>query len=120
MPQAVDLMGMGVPPNLAAATGNTPLAVTAAGTTQATAAPAKSGSHMFEMTATGSDGIILPVTLIGTPVYVYNSSGSTGLVYVPVGHTLNSTLNGNLSLATHKAAIFIQYKNAFWSSNLTA
>ena len=113
-----DLMGASMPYNLAALLGYAPQTVAAAGTPQTNAATTQ--SKLIEMTATGADGIILGNADQGTPVYVYNSSSSTGLVYVPVGHTLNNTLNGSLSLTTHKAATFVQYKNKFWFSNLTA
>lgn len=113
-----DLMGTGVPYNTAALLGYAPQLVAAAGTTQGNAAPVQ--SKLVEMTATGADGIILGNADQGTPVYVYNSSASTGLVYVPVGHTLNNTLNGSLSLLTHKGAMFVQYKNKFWMSVLSA
>src|ERR1700722_12761955 len=106
-----DLMGTGVPYNAASLLGYAPQTVAAAGTTQTTAAAVQ--SKLIEMTATGSDGIILGNADQGTAVYVYNSSGSNGTVYVPVGHTLNNTLNGSLVVATHKMAVFVQYKNKF-------
>jgi hypothetical protein len=113
-----DLMGAGMPYPQADKLGYNPQLVAAAGTTQTTAATTQ--SKLIEMTATGADGIILPNADIGTPVNVFNSSSSTGLVYVPVGHTLNTSLNGSLSLVTHKGAIFIQYRNKFWYSVLSA
>lgn len=119
MPTSQDLMGFGTPSQLAAMTGNDPVALTAAGSTQATATTIT--SHLVEMTATGADGLIMPsAAKIGTPYYIFNSSASTGLVYCPVGHTMNTTSNGSVSVATHKAVIIIQYKRLFWSSNLTA
>jgi hypothetical protein len=119
MPKQSDLVGAGLPPLQAAILGNEPSALTATGSAQTDAAPIL--SHLVTMTATGADGVILPSgALVGTPYYVYNSSGSTGLVYCPVGHTLNSTSNGSLSLATHKQAIFIQVSKGVWASNLTA
>jgi hypothetical protein len=113
-----DLMGASMPYNLAAILGYAPQLVAAAGTTQANAATV--ASKLIEMTATGADGIILPSADLGTPTWVFNSSGSTGLVYVPSGHTLNTSLNGSLSLTTHKLACFVQYKNKFWGSILSA
>ena len=113
-----DLMGASIPYNAAAILGYAPQTVAAAGTTQTNAATVN--SKLIEMTATGSDGIILPNVEQGTPCYVYNSSGSNGTVYVPSGHTLNNTLNGSLVVASHKMAIFVQYKNKFWGSVLSA
>ena len=119
MPTAQDLMGASIPYPAAAILGNNPQLLVAAGTTQPTAAVI--ASHLVEMTATGSDGITFPTNFkVGTPAYIYNSSGSNGTIYVPSGHTLNNSLNGTLVLASHKAAILIQYKYKFWSSNLTA
>jgi hypothetical protein len=118
MPQSQDLMGVGEAWPLAALLGNDPQLLAAAGTTQATAALIN--NHSVEMTATGADGIILPLAHIGSPFYIFNSSASTGLLYVPVGHTLNTTLNGSLSIATHKAVIIWQYKLKFWATILTA
>lgn len=119
MPQPTDLMGFGMSPFVAGELGNLPQSLAAAGTSQATAAAVY--EHLVEMTATGNDGIIMPSgAKIGTPYYVYNSSASTGTVYVPVGHTLNQTANGGLSLVTHKSCFFMQYKTNMWFSNLTA
>ena len=115
-----DLMGAGVPWSEAALLGYAPQVVAAAGTTQATAATGVN-SKMIEMTATGADGILLPNVDQGTPCWVFNSSASTGIVYVPVGHTLNTAAGTTgLSIATHKGACFVQYKNKAWYSILTA
>jgi|HubBroStandDraft_4_1064222.scaffolds.fasta_scaffold591724_1 hypothetical protein len=118
MALATDLMGAGEAWPLAEKLGYTPQTLAAAGTTQTNAAVAT--SKCIEMTATGADGILLPNVDVGTPCWVFNSSGSTGLVYVPSGHTLNTSLNGSLSLTTHKLACFVQYKNKFWGSILSA
>lgn len=118
MSTSTDLMGLGMGPFLASSFGNDNQLVVATGSTQLNAAPIQTTNT--EMTATGADGIILPAGRIGSIHFVYNSSGSTGLVYVPVGHTLSGTLNGSLSMVTHKAAIFWQYKLKFWASNLSA
>ncbi len=114
-----DLMGTSIPYNAAAILGYAPQTLAAAGTTQANAAVA--ASKCIEMTATGADGILLPNVDIGTPCWVFNSSGSTGIVYAPVGHTLNTVASTTgLSLVTHKGACFVQYKSKFWMSLLTA
>jgi hypothetical protein len=119
MAQATDIMGLGMAPQQASLLGHQVSALTATGSTQATAATMR--SSLVEMTATGADGIILPTgASIGKEYYVFNSSASTGLVYVPVGDTLNTTLNGSVSVATHKGVMLVQYKKGFWMSILTA
>jgi len=122
MPTSTDLMGTGVPPGTASIVGNDPVLLAAAGTTQGGATTIT--SHLVEFTATGSDGIVLPsAAKIGTPYYIFNSSGSTGKVYVPSGHNLvttSSTANGSLSMTTGQRAIFIQYKLKNWTYVLSA
>lgn len=119
MSTSTDFMGLGVNPFLALSLGNDNQLVVATGSTQTTAAPIQTTNT--EMTATGADGVILPAGRIGSLHLVYNSSASTGKVYVPVGHTLNGSLNGSLSLTTAaRSAILWQYKLKFWASNLTA
>ncbi len=119
MPTATDLMGLGMPGELAGILGNQPQALTATGTTIADASAIT--AHLVTMTATGADGIKLPITAkVGTPYYILNSSASTGLVYCPTGHTMNTTSNGYVSVATHVAAICIQMSKGVWASILTA
>lgn len=119
MPTQTDLAGLGMPVELAAVLGNQPVAVTAAGSTQAGATAIT--THLTAMTATGADGLILPsAAKIGTPYWIFNVSASTGLVYCPVGHTMNTTSNGNVSVATHLLVVCIQYSNKKWASILTA
>jgi hypothetical protein len=121
MPQSQDLMGFGESPFIAGLMGNNPQPLTAAGTNQGTAALIEVPDTLVEMTATGADGITFQDTsLVGTPYWIINSSGSTGNVYVPSGHTLNTTLDGSLAMTTHQRAVFIQYKKGFWFSILSA
>lgn len=118
MPQSTDLMGLGMSSPLANLLGLDTIAVTAAGSTQATATAIK--NELVELTATGADGAILPTSQIGTLFLIYNSSGSTGKVYVPVGHSLNGSSNGSLSMTTTQRALFWQYKASNWTYILSA
>src|ERR1700721_770892 len=123
MPQQEDLQGHGMPWPLAESLGNDPQQVTAAGTTQATAASVKVNDYLVEMLGgNASNGVVLPSNAkIGTPYYVVNSNASNaGLVYVALNQYLNTTQNGSLTINAEKSAIFIQYKLNYWSSNLTA
>src|SRR5882672_3900995 len=114
MPRTDDLIGLGMSYNEADALRMDPQLLAAAGSTQATAALVK--AELVEVTGTGADGVILPAAAkIGSPYFFYNSSGSTALIYVPVGHTWNATAGTTgFSLVTHTGVIFIQYKRTFW------
>ena len=118
-----DLMGLGFPAKQADAIGLNPIAaVTAAGTTTADATVLKKAQNYVNMTASGSDGVRLPTDMpLNKPYFVYNSSGSTGLVYPPTGGTINGgSTNAGLSTATLKFAMFIRYSTTGVNAILTA
>lgn len=120
MPTGPDLVGLGVPGELAAVLGNTDSTVTCAGTAQATATSIK--THNAALSAASSQtGAILPsAAKIGTPYYFVCTSSTAAVVYVPVGQLLNGTTNGSFTLAQNKAGILWQYKLNNWTSILTA
>jgi hypothetical protein len=122
MPTTQDLMGGGVPDMVANMLGNNPVAVTAAGTTQATAASIKA-QHLVTITAAGgATGVIIGSRArIGTPYYFSNPSATSAVVYAPTGSTLNGAASTTgLTLAQNKAAVFIQMSRDVWVSILTA
>jgi len=119
MPQEVDLCDLGMPGPLADQLGFTATSLTATGSAQTDAALIL--SQLVTLTATGADGAILPtIATIGSPYWVFNSSASTGLVYCPVGSTMNGSLNSSTSVTTHKLAVFVQQARNKWSSILSA
>lgn len=120
MPQAPDLVGLGMPPELARVLGNTANALTCTGTSQATAATIK--THNTELVAASSQtgAIFNSNSLVGSPFYLFTSSSTSAVVYPPTGQTLNGTQNGTFTLAQNKAAIAIQFKKGSWSTVLTA
>lgn len=120
MPQTTDLVGLGMPSQLAAVMGNDPNLVTCAGTSQTTATTIK--THMPELSAAGgATGAILQSTAkIGTPYFVLCSSSTSAVLYPPVGQYINSAQNGSFTLAQNKTAIVWQYKLNYWVTNLTA
>ena len=124
MARDVDLMGLGTAAKLAALEGyGAVAAVTAAGTTTADATVIKKAQDFVSMTATGSDGVRLPAdAALMKPYIIYNSSGSTGLIYPPTLGTLNggTATTGTLSLTTLKVAMFMRYSNTGWIFILTA
>lgn len=122
MPVATDdaLTGLGVPAQLAAVMGATPVVIAGAGTSQATAAIIKSKGA--ELTASASQtGLIFPaVAPVMEPYALTNSSATTAVIYVPVGHNLNGTLNSSVNLAQNKSIYVWQYKPKNWTYILTA
>lgn len=120
MPTGDDLVGLGVPPQLAEVLGNGPNALTTTGTSQATAATIK--AHNTELTTAGSQtGAILPsAAKIGTLYYISNPTATSGVVYVPSGHYLNGSQNAGLTVAQNKGAILWQYKKTYWTSIINA
>ena len=120
MPQATDLMGVGMSAELARELGNTPNVVTCAGTTLGTATTIKTTNS--ELSASGSaTGAVLPTSAkIGTPYFVFVSSSTSAVVYVPSGSTLNTVTDDTLTLAQKKSAILMQYKRNAWSALVTA
>ena len=122
MPATSDdnLTGFGMNPIQAEKLGANPATVAGVGTSQSGAAVLKSKS--CEVTAASSQtAVIIPSGRgLNEPQHVFNSTSTTALVFAPVGHTLNGTVNGTLSLAQNKAAILWQYNKGYWASILTA
>jgi hypothetical protein len=122
MPASSDdnLVGFGMNPIQASMLGANPVAVAGVGTSQTGAATLK-GKSCELTTSGGQTAFIIPaVRGMQEPQHVFTSSATTALVFVPVGHTLNGTLNGSLSVAQNKAAILWQYNKGFWASLLAA
>jgi hypothetical protein len=120
MPQATDLMGVGIPPLAADELGNTANIVTCAGTGQTTATSIKTKNSEL-VAASSQTGAILPSSAkIGSPYYVVASASTAAVVYVPVGQYLNGAQNDSLTLTQNKAAILWQYKLNNWTKVLTA
>jgi hypothetical protein len=129
MPEATSdsLMGFGMPAQLSALLGGNPSALTTVGTTQTGAAVIKSKNTEL-VTAGGATAAVFPTTVgVMEPYFIVNAAATTGLVYVPSGHTLETAssgatqgLNGNMAVAQYKAIIMWQYKPKFWVAILTA
>lgn len=113
------LMGLGMQGELADIIGADYALVTGVGTTQA-GAKAIIGDNAELSASGGQTAFVLPITqAVMEAVFAVNPSGTAALVFVPLAHTLNGTLNASLSIATNKSAIFWQYKPKFWASILT-
>lgn len=120
MPTSTDLMGLGMAAQLAESLGNTNNALTCTGTAIATAATIK--THNTELVAASSQtGAKFPSTAkVGTPYYLFNSTATSAVIYVPSGMYINTVLNDSYTLAQNKSVIMLQYKPNYWSTNLTA
>ena len=118
MPQPQDLMGLGIPPELAGELGNLPQSVTAAGTTVGTATAFS--QHLALVTAaTSQTGVILPSgAKIGTPYYIIGVGTAAPVVYPPTSGTINAgSANAGLTLSGATAtAILIRASSTAWYS----
>lgn len=113
-----ELMGHGMPAQLANALGANPSIVNGTGTAQVGAG--KVLTRNAELNTSGGQTAVVLQNVIMMPYYIVNPDATTGLVFPPVGHTMAGTLNGSLSVAQNKAAIVWQYKPTFWSYVLLA
>ena len=118
-----DLMGVGMADSVARRVG-LPVnkAVTAAGTASTDATVLDVQNKVVTMTATGADGIRFPTNMpLNAEFWVFNSSGSTGLVYPPTGGAINAgSTDAGLSMATHKTAVFMRISTNVVIAILTA
>jgi hypothetical protein len=119
MPTGDDLCGLGMAPSLATELGNQPNTLTCTGTSQGTAATVKTKS--VELNAQSSQtGAILPATAkIGSPYYFANGtiSAASAVIYAPVGHYFNGTLNASTTIVQNGNSIAFQYKKGYWFTN---
>lgn len=118
------LMGLGLPAQLAQLLGGNPSQLTTTGTTQATAVTIKSTNTEL-LTAASQTGALLPISPdnanVMVPYVITNPTATAGVIYAPVGHTLNGVASSTgQSLAQNKSLIVWQYKPTKWASILTA
>jgi hypothetical protein len=124
MPTGDDLIGLGMPSELARSLGNSPNALACTGTSSATAATIK--THLVELVPSSSNtgAIFQSSAKVGSPHYFFNAQSTSAVIYVPSGDTFNGTLNGTFTLAQNKSAIITKYKVSagagYWASVLTA
>lgn len=115
MPTSDALMGLGMPPHLAEQLGGDPSVVNGTGTAQA-GAGAILTKNVELNTSGGQTAVVLPSTAgIMEPYFVVNPDATTGLVFVPSGHSLFGSADASVSVAQNKAAIIWQYKKDNWA-----
>jgi len=110
MTSTSDLLSLGMPAAQALAEGFSSIAITAAGTTTTDATVCDNQNDVFTMTATGSDGIRINTNWpLLQPIFVLNTSASTGKVYPATGGNFNGgSTDAALSILTHKAALIMR------------
>lgn len=97
--------------------GDVVTALTALGTTQATATQLPATSN-FIGTAAASTGVILTPGNAGDMIFVYNGGANSVTVYPPLGGTINNlSANTGLALATLKSGIYV-YSGALTIASL--
>ena len=122
MSKTADLMGLGFAWPQAQALGFSSIAITAAGSTSTDATACDPQNDVFIMTATGSDGIRMSTSVpLLIPVYVVNTSGSTGKVYPFTGGNFNGgSTDAAISVLTHSAQTIMRISTTLWISILSA
>ena len=129
MPQATDLTGLGMAPELARELGNTANALTCVGNSQALAiagsAVVKTTNTELVTTSSSIVAAVLPSNAkVGTAFFFNAQATDSAVVYVPLSDYLNGSQNAGLTVAQHKGAIMWKYKISagvgYWASILTA
>lgn len=121
MPLARRMMGGGISAGMAKAiNGDFNTAVSAAGTTQATATELKSSTNSVT-TVAASSGVILSACDIGDDQTVYNATTTALNVYPDTGSTINQlSANTQIVLAPYTGAFFKRVTTTAWLAFLSA
>ncbi len=116
MPQPQDLMGLGLPPELAGELGNIPTALTAAGTT-AGAATAITQHFVTVNGQSSQTGVILPSDAkFGTPYFIVGNGATAPVVYPPTGGSINNGAAALTLSAATATAILMRFSTNQWYS----
>lgn len=122
MARVKDAMGAGTPGQQAKALVGTSGAVTAAGTTAATATVLSYAANAVTAD-TSLDGVVLPTGAQGSSpgdvVYVLVTSSTSGKVYAASGETLNGSANA-ITVAQNKMLVCVKYTGTAWGAIVTA
>ena len=108
MSTTADLIGLGMPPALAARLGNTPASIAGIGTTQTGAAVLSAPVCLITPASTATAFILTSAFSSGRPIWVWNQSASvTASIFPPSGGAINGgAANSALFLAPLSGAIF--------------
>lgn len=118
-----NLMGAGLPAEVANQLGNVPATLAGIGTSQTTAATIR--TSMTDLTATsGQTAFVMSSTGAITRLYFLSNSSvgaTTALIFPASGGSINNgTTDASVSLAQNKTAIMWRYSQTKWFFLLTA
>mgnify|MGYP001582528693 CR=1 FL=1 len=124
MSLAVDLIGIGMPPEQSVRLGFSALTTIAGvGTAQTGGAAIPAGvNNVLATTAGGQTALVLPSGAeLEVPYMVTNSSATAALVFPPSGGQINAAAgDASVSIALDLARIFIRKSSTRWISFLAA
>lgn len=118
MPTSDALMGLGLPPDLAAGLGLQVQTVTCKGTSSTTAANILEGAHLVLLNGTASNtGATLPSGAgIGTPYYCFGVGTTAPVIYAPTGQSINSGAASLTLSAAISGGILVKSSSTQWYS----
>ncbi len=120
MSTVLDLMGLGFPGPLANRLGNTPSAVTCAGTTAGAATTLQNKVNVLTA-AGGATGAILPTAAsLGSVWFITNPSATTAVLYPSTGTTFNTSASTSLSIAQYNSVIAVRTSSTTWMTIVSA
>lgn len=121
MPASKTLVGVGMPPAQASRIGHTVSTLAGVGTAQAGAA-AISQNVTILTTAGGATAFVLPAAIAGAgPLYLYNSTSTSALVYPGSGKTFNGgSADAALTLPTLRSLTIIKTDATNWIAAFNA
>ncbi len=121
MPAAANLIGVGVPPAQARRLGFNPTTLAGVGTAQVGAAAIS--QNMTTVTATGgATAFVMPADIPGGgPFIIYNSSGTSALIYPGAGKTFNGgSADAALTLPTLRSLMIHKTDATNWTAFFNA
>ena len=117
-----NLMGGGLPAQLAADCGLTVVAVSGVGTAQTGGTILTGGNFYVLTTASSQTAFVLPANAtIGTSLEAFCKTSTTALVFGAAGETVQGgSANASFSVAQNKSARFTKDASLTWVVNLSA
>src|SRR6185437_11212591 len=107
------LMGTGMAAQLAEHIGANYQLTAGKGTAQVGAATILSKNTELNPSAGNTTFILPPNAQVNETYKLVNEQATSAVVYVPVGHYLNGTQNGNVTIAQDGAELLWQYKPSY-------